>query len=361
MTDNYLFSKYDWTTVQQAQIKQLNEEICGYSSNQLLNTSADALCSYFLDKYRFVVPILHKEDDEIIADQKEVQVDISKDPNRYVSDKSRPFYAQGTEISIIVSFDGDASLFEIRPNKFTMSPPRAIVDGNKNQLLFTFRGVDLQSDNVRTRFYTILKEITDYLGWLSEDVEHFNYQLPKIVQDSIEARKSKLLKDRNLIVGLGFQLKQRPDAITTFVTSQVKRKIQILPPVASTAPFQPEPVLSNDDYHHILKILTDMTLVMERTPSAFTSLDEEAIRTFFLVLLNGHYEGNATGETFNCSGKTDILIRDNGKNIFIAECKFWGGPKLFKETIDQLLGYTSWRDTKTAILLFNKNKDFSKT
>jgi hypothetical protein len=49
----------------------------------------------------------------------------------------------------------------------------------------------------------------------------------------------------------------------------------------------------------------------------------------------------------DCSGKTDILIRDNDKNIFIAECKFWGGPKLFKETIDQLLGYTSWRDTKT--------------
>ena len=30
------------------------------------------------------------------------------------------------------------------------------------------------------------------------------------------------------------------------------------------------------------------------------------------------------------------------------------------ETIDQLLSYTSWRDTKTAILIFNRNKNFSR-
>ena len=67
------------------------------------------------------------------------------------------------------------------------------------------------------------------------------------------------------------------------------------------------------------------------------------------------------GETFNLSGKTDILIRVQDRNIFIAECKFWGGPKTLLEAIDQILNYTNWRDTKTAILLFNRNKDFSRT
>jgi hypothetical protein len=37
------------------------------------------------------------------------------------------------------------------------------------------------------------------------------------------------------------------------------------------------------------------------------------------VQLNRHFEGAATGETFNHRGKTDILIRVDGKNIFIAE------------------------------------------
>jgi hypothetical protein len=60
----------------------------------------------------------------------------------------------------------------------------------------------------------------------------------------------------------------------------------------------------------------------------------------------------------SAQGKTDILIRIDGKNIFIAECKFWTGPKGFTETIDQLLGYLSWRDTKAAIVMFNRKKGF---
>jgi hypothetical protein len=51
--------------------------------------------------------------------------------------------------------------------------------------------------------------------------------------------------------------------------------------------------------------------------------------------------------------------RLDGKNIFIAECKFWRGEMQFTETIDQILSYLTWRDTKAAIILFNRNKDFS--
>ena len=103
-----------------------------------------------------------------------------------------------------------------------------------------------------------------------------------------------------------------------------------------------------------------MTTVMERSPHAFLNMNEEDIRFNFLVHLNDIYEGQATGETFNYDGKTDILIRVNGKNIFIAECKIWRGEKDLYSAIDQLLGYLSWRDTKTAILLFNRNKNLSK-
>ena len=115
-----------------------------------------------------------------------------------------------------------------------------------------------------------------------------------------------------------------------------------------------------DDYEHILSVMINMSSVMERSPSAFNDLSEDALRSHFLVQLNGHYEGNATGETFNYEGKTDILIRVDGRNIFIAECKYWAGKKKLMDTIDQLLGYVSWRDTKVAIVIFNRNKNFSR-
>jgi hypothetical protein len=63
--------------------------------------------------------------------------------------------------------------------------------------------------------------------------------------------------------------------------------------------------------------------------------------------------------TFNYEGKTDILVKVQGKNVFIAECKYWGGPKKLAETLDQLLSYSSWRDTKVAVIIFNRRKNFS--
>src|SRR5262249_10958172 len=95
-----------------------------------------------------------------------------------------------------------------------------------------------------------------------------------------------------------------------------------------------------------LKVMGDMALMMERSPRTFAKLEEEEIRDHFLLQLNGHYEGSATGETFNAAGKTDILVREGNRNLFIGECKIWHGSNKFAEAIDQLLGYLTWRDTK---------------
>lgn len=126
-----------------------------------------------------------------------------------------------------------------------------------------------------------------------------------------------------------------------------------------TKHYRPEPTLHESEYRDILNVLHSMAMVIERNPAAFASLDEAAIRTHFLVHLNAHYKGGATAETFNASGKTDILIRAKDRNVFIAECKFWRGPKAFNEAISQLLGYLSWRDTKCAIMIFNQTKGSS--
>ncbi len=115
-----------------------------------------------------------------------------------------------------------------------------------------------------------------------------------------------------------------------------------------------------EEYEYILNVAQNMAIMLERSPSTFGKLGEEEVRDHFLVQLNGHFEGQATAETFNHHGKTDMIIKYKDRNVFITECKFWNGAKVFSDTIDQLLGYTSWRDTKTAIFLFNKNKDTSK-
>ncbi len=226
-------------------------------------------------------------------------------------------------------------------------------------LVLRIAGTNLSPDAVRGQVDRTLSDIRGYLETLTRDTQGLNKELRSLARSAIEKRREKLLADRQLVGKLGFKIKERQDDQRTYVVPDVRRKLRPTLPPASETPFQPEPVLSDADYEHILQVVQNMAQVMERSPSAFAAMDEESLRSHFLVQLNGHYEGQATGETFNYQGKTDILIRAEGRNIFVAECKYWGGPKKLLETIDQLLGYSCWRDTKVAVIIFNRNRDFS--
>jgi hypothetical protein len=118
------------------------------------------------------------------------------------------------------------------------------------------------------------------------------------------------------------------------------------------------PSLGDSAYFEILDRIIQLGMNLEKYPHATKSMDEEAIRDYFLPHLNTISKSHsATGETFNKKGRTDILIQDNdGRNVFIAECKLWKGTSYLLEAINQLLErYVSWRDENTALLVFNKD------
>ncbi|MEP2890927.1 hypothetical protein [Tateyamaria sp.] len=353
--EELLFNSAEWHGVTESQKAKMVADIGAKSDNQILNTSTEDLARYYAKAFDIGVPDLDHEN--ITVDQQEVQIDVSHDSMRFIRDRSQPFHVSGTAIEVEVPFEGDAEVFKVQPPTYTMNPPRGCV--TRRHLTFVVSGTKLTADKVSSEIQDRLAAVEKYLDWLREGAGPFNQSLFSIAKDQIEARKAKLLADRNLVAGLGFKVRKREDAKNTYSAPNVRRKVAVRQPTPSTKPFKPEPVLEEKEYQHILGVLNNMVHVMEQSPAAFSKMDEESLRTHFLVQLNGHYEGNATGETFNFDGKTDVLIKADGKNIFIGECKFWRGEKAHGETIDQLLGYVSWRDTKTAILVFNRNKDFS--
>ena len=353
--NDYLFCSTDWVSVRNEREKLLQSEIDGIDGTRLLNTSVNDLCDYFEKKLHIDVPVL--AEDQIVADQREVDIDVSQDPMRYIRDRSQALYMPGTCVEVTVPFGGDSDAFQIQPGRYTTAPPCGII--NTNSLILEVLGVNLKPEKVKAEINRTLSSINTYLKYLSDDVRKFNKQIRQRARKRIDWRCKKLLSDQNLVANLGFPLRERTDAPRTFTAPNVQKRLAPTIPTASVAPYEPEPTLSSRDYEHILSVVQNMTVVMERSPSAFTSMGEEDFRTHFLVQLNGHYEGQATGETFNYEGKTDILVRTQGKNIFVAECKYWDGPRKFEETINQLLRYVCWRDTKTAIIVFSRNKNFS--
>src|SRR5258708_7256927 len=130
----------------------------------------------------------------------------------------------------------------------------------------------------------------------------------------IQARKKRLLDADGIVAALGLKLKRRSDAPQTYSLSMRRRTPRIQQIQMPSQPFKPEYALDMDDYEEILRVIGSMVHVMERSPNAFVGMDAESLRTQLLVQLNAQWEGQATGETFNAAGKTDILIRAGDRN-----------------------------------------------
>lgn len=351
----FLFSTHDLDQSLGNAVQKMRQEVEGLDANRLLNTAPDDLKDYLTEKYR-VEPIRLLRDDWY-ADHQDVPVDVRYDPMRWIADKSRPVMVPGERVEVRVPFEGEGELFYAQPNTMTSSPPRAVIE--KNELVLRYESPSDAPGDVRPLVDRTLTEIEQYLGWQGTMLDAHNNALPGAAAQAIQQRRERLLAQSQRAASLGIPIKRREDAPKTYAIPTARKKAAPALPPASAAPFSPEPTWAMEQYEQALKIMQDMTLVMERSPDAFKTMDEEALRQHFLVQLNGQFEGKATGETFNMAGKTDILLREGERNVFIAECKFWKGPKAFGEAIDQLLGYATWRDGKTAILVFNRGTETS--
>jgi len=338
-------------------IEKVTHEIDSLDNDYVLKASATELEDYYVNKV-LIEPLELDSENFYIENQAGIKKDVSHDFDR-MSFRGERIVVQGTQLDIAIPFGGDPMLWRVRPSTFTMSGYPEINIGNGTiSFSITFADDSVDPERLKQQIDSNVKSLAGAVLNLKRDVENHNKSAPDQIKAALERKRIKAQSATSAVADLGIPFKRR-DNPPTFTVPTTRRATPTSRPKVPTESYKPEPVLDISEYEHILEIIKSMGLVIERSPSSFATLDEEAIRTHFLLQLNGHYEGSATGETFNAVGKTDILIRVDNRNIFIAECKFWRGPKGFSEAIDQLLSYLSWRDSKCALLIFNKNKDSS--
>lgn len=350
-----LFVTHDLDYSLRLTMQKMQQEVEALDENRLLNTPPEDLKTYLVQKHG-ITPITLLRD-QWYADHEDTAVDVRHDPMRWIDDRSRPAMVAGERVEVRIPFEGEAELFYAKASTFNLNPPRALIEGN--EIVLRYDTPADQPRDIRALVDQTLQQIEQHLASQRPMIDAHNQSLPAAAEQAIRQRRERLLAQSQRAEALGIPIRRRADAPKTYALPTVKRKaVPTLPP-ATTAQFKPEPALAMELYEHILKVVQDMALVMERSPDAFKAMNEEALRQHFLVQLNGQFEGKASAETFNMAGKTDILLREGDRNVFIAECKFWKGPRAFGEAIDQLLGYATWRDGKTAILVFNRGTETS--
>jgi hypothetical protein len=256
-----------------------------------------------------------------------------------------------------VPFDGDPDLFDVRPTSFTLNPPSARVDPGARELVITMIAQQLTEAAVRAHVDGQQQAISQYVGWVNADVRAQRDEIERLASIEVASRRERLLQARGVEASLGIPI--RPAGASTTYPVPVRRARLRLTETAARETFSPEPILELSIYEDILRLIANFRATLERSPGTFARLSEEELRDHLILILNGSYSGAATAETFNGKGKTDILLRHNDRNVFIAECKFWHGAKAFTSAIDQLLGYLVWRDSKAALIVFIRNKNVS--
>lgn len=328
------------------------------SEGRIVSELLDELAEEIAAQFRLEVPRLNEEGKHTLG-AKAVKVDVSGNFLYGLGD-GRSVLADGTEIVVVVPFSGDSSLFKYRASTYSSVVPQGRIEGSNVILRYVL--APHEASALRERVNRDIEDLRKHLAWVDNDVQGFLASLPASVRGALERRRERLIKSKALLEELGLPVRREEDNAWSFAPPDIRKRSS---PAAAQATAYPsalppnEPVLPLDIFDHILEIIERFAMAIERSPGPFQRAGEEELRDMLLVQLNGHYEGRATGETFNARGKTDIYVPVKEKHVFIAECKFWKGAKAYLATIDQLLGYTTWRESKAAIVIFNRNRDHS--
>ncbi|QFT93199.1 hypothetical protein FIU86_10115 [Roseovarius sp. THAF9] len=200
MRDDVLFWQYDWTAVVEGQKRAARDAASKLTSNAFAEKSIEELAGELCEKYSLEVPALDTEN--ITVKQREVEIDVSNNRMRHFS-SGGPQYVKGTAIDVRIPFTGDAQMFKIKPNTWTTSIPRGRVEGNS--VVFTISGTNLEQEKVKAEIDRQISEIQTWLGFQQKSKGNFAAELSQIAQQAVEARKTKIEADADLVSGLGYK------------------------------------------------------------------------------------------------------------------------------------------------------------
>lgn len=254
-------------------------------------------------------------------------------------------------------------ILELRTNLiFGTVEPRFTIEKNNFVIEVEIKGYgcNLSNEQVQTSILSNKDRIQKMVSSKNVEINTENLKLKQRLTQFINDRKNKLNTDKNrlndLVKLVKIPLVRKDGEIVKQIQVNKKPFVSRIKPKTLDEDYQ----LDREKVIDIIRLLNNQCIQFEKTPKTYEKLDEPNLRDLLLSNLNSIFEGQATGETFNNQGKADIYLNIDKGNILVAECKFYGGPQLYHRTIEQLLGYLTWRQNYGIMLSFCKKKNSRK-
>lgn len=353
-SNNHLFSSTGWHEWSESVIANARQRAASLDKSVFEANGQDQIVDHIMSGYD-LSPL------ELLVDSKtqdivETKIDVTGNGAYIQAFDSRPISTPGYKVVVTVPFNGPANLFSVSPTTMRLTYDDAEVIGSELTFAMEFTESNATADGIKAAVDGKLAGIKHNVDNLNRDLSGFDQRVRDVVTDAVAKRFEQINKLDTIKTALQIPLQKSTNPSPL---NQVKIAVQKITPL-STKKDEPGGTISNDDYETILETIRSMGASMEAN-RASESKDEEALRDMLLVGLSASIKsGTVGGELFHKSGKTDISIPFDNKATFVAECKLWKGQKYIDEGIDQLLGYLTWRDAKTSLIIFNKdNANFS--
>lgn len=341
-------------------IHQLQEKVNSEKQDYILNVNEAEYVEHLVSEFTVDVPKV--DFDKVYADQTEKPIPANRHPSAafFFDDDDNKSYTRQV-IIYYLPVSGDINILDYMPNPSLLWSQELQHEVGQDGELLSFEIVNFGNDieHVKRQADQIMNSLRTQLGHIQNQVAGYNSSLRQQVEQIVQTRKKDVLAKSSFLTGLGVPIRKKGNLSETFSVPTPKMPKKITPRPVATTGGPPEPTIDNQAYNDILEVIHELGKTIERMPSTYEGKSEEELRDHFLMYLEPRFEGSATGETFNKTGKTDILLRYQNNNVFIAECKFWSGEAKYLETIDQILRYLTWRDSKASVVLFVENVDFS--
>lgn len=340
-----------------------------FTDEKILNCDLEEWAGYYSEAYRIQPIVVYK--DNITKSIDEQKVEVYNQWSRMDPYESEFFEVDGYHIDFLIPFDGDSMLWRLRPSTFIMQrfvaeyidePTHDKYGTITLRLVYTASDLKNKGDGIsefiERQFESTFSKYEQMITYVNSAIDTYNKSIQNNAMELLKKRKNKASDFSTISKALQIPMKLSKDApnVRPVELKRIERKTIKKP---ENRPHEPEYCISDADYENILNIIHSQCSVMESAPDGFSLLEEEKLRDVLISTLETHYENSVTSETFRKNGKTDIQVKFENKAAFIAECKIWHGIKKFEDAIKQLFGYTTWKDTKVALIVFNKgNKNF---
>lgn len=349
-----LFAQFD-LSVEIYHLKQtVGISVDQVNPDQFMNSTEDELVEYFVSRLSYD-PLVIYEDHIDMDPPKECLVKFTDPTGRRLAGKG-----PGVEFMFHIPFSGKSRLWEARPSSHFGIFPFGWVgkepdeNGLGDLVHIVAKPATGRRGEIEQNWKQNLDLIKKYLEAQRRDIEQFHSQLPDEMRQAVRARRERIERFQGLSESLGIPLRLKGGA-PPLEPIKIKKKITVNLPPPPKSGYKAEPGITDEIYQAILKMIRYTLRTWETTPKPYSLHGEEDLRDMILAHLNGHFVKEASGETFRVKGKTDILIQEKDGCAFIGECKVWHGTKQVSEAVDQLLNYHTWRDCKSALIVFNKD------